>query len=101
MVWVKLKGERAGGGGANSAILRTLSLGYATGVGDGGGGGLTQSCNTYCDEAFVVSDHSDICFWNEVIKNMSFSVLLLILALVFGFCNVHVLDIWWHLSDYW
>lgn len=43
----KTKGSKGRwGGGANSAILRALSLGYATGVGDGGGGGLTQSCNT-------------------------------------------------------
>lgn len=42
----KTKGSKGGlGGGANSAILRALSLGYATGVGDGDGG-LTQSCNT-------------------------------------------------------
>lgn len=42
----KTKGSKGRWGGANSAILRALSLGYATGVGDGGGGGLTQSCNT-------------------------------------------------------
>lgn len=44
----KTKGSKGswGGGRANSAILKALSLGYATGVGDGGGGGLTQSCNT-------------------------------------------------------
>lgn len=42
----KTKGSKGRwGGGGNSAILRALSLGYATGVGDGDGG-LTQSCNT-------------------------------------------------------